>query len=747
MYRAVIEHPEWIPLDWQKRLDLRAGQDKGRIYRVYPVGHPPRPIPRLDRLDTAGLVAALDSPNGWQRDTAQQMLLGRKDSAAVAPLERLTVNCQRPLGRLHALCTLDGLNALTPVLLRRALADPHPGVRRHAIRLCERQLAKSPELGAELVKLVSDADPQVRMQLAYTLGEWADARAGDVLGRLALENAGDRFLTAAVMSSVHRQNLDRVLLAVLKGSAKTPPPAALVESLLRMANAVGDKRAMVTLLTAVSTAEKGRYASWQFAALAGLLDALDERNTPLARLREEGDEEVRAALKQLAGLFDAARAVLADSRSAESDKLLAIRLLGRGLDGQEKDRGVLADLLSPQTPGGLQTAAIAALGRLRAGQVPTLLLRGWKGYAPAQRNQVLDVLFARAEWLKAVLAALENKQITPAEINAVRRQRLLTHRSADVRRRAAELFADAVNPDRQKVIEANQSVLALKGDARRGTELFGKHCATCHQLGGVGNAVGPDLASLGDKSSQALLLAILDPNRAVEDRYVGYTATTKGGRVFSGVLVSETGNSITLVGADGKANVILRGDLEELSSTGKSAMPEGLEKELKPQDLADVIAHVGTVGPQPRRKTFEGNRPELVRPAGDGSLLLSAANGEIYGSTLIREKKYGNLGYWSSQDDHAVWSVEVTRAGKYAVWLDWACDESSAGKMFLLQAGLNQMTGKVDSTGSWDNYRQAKVGEIVLPAGRQRLTFRSAKRIFTPLIDLKSIQLLPLPKE
>ena len=77
MYRAVIEHPEWIPDDWEKRLDLRAGSEQGRIYRVYPVDRKPRPIPRLDRLDEAGLVAALDSPSGWQRDTAQRLLLHR----------------------------------------------------------------------------------------------------------------------------------------------------------------------------------------------------------------------------------------------------------------------------------------------------------------------------------------------------------------------------------------------------------------------------------------------------------------------------------------------------------------------------------------------------------------------------------------------------------------------------------------------------------------------------------------------
>jgi putative membrane-bound dehydrogenase-like protein len=744
MYRAVIEHPEWIPADWQKRLDLRAGQDKGRIYRVYPVGAKLRKTPRLDRLDTTGLVAALDSPNGWQRDTAQQMLLWRKDSAAVPLLEKLTTDCQRPLGRLHALCTLDGLGALSPALLKRALNDAHPGVRRHAVRLCEGRLAKTHELGDELVKRVGDDDVHVRMQLAYTLGEWDDARAGEALGQLALRDAGDRYVTAAVMSSVNRKNLDRVLLAVMKGSGKTPPPASLVESLLRLANALGDSKAMVTLLKTISTPEKGGYAPWQFATLAGLLDALDERNTPLLQLRKDAGEELREALKQVSRLFAAARAVMADERAAQDDKLRAIRLLGRGLDRQQEDMTRLAELLVPQTPEELQAAAIAALGRLRSPRVPELLLGGWKAFVPAQRQQVLTVLASREAWLSTLLEAIENKQIAPAEIDAIRRQRLLEHRSAQVRRRATKLFADSINTDRQKVIDAYQSVLTLNGDVKNGAEVFRKSCAACHQLGGVGNAVGPDLASIGDKSPPALLIAILDPNRAVEARYVGYTATTKGGRTFTGVLAAETGNSITLVGSDGKKNVILRGDLDELSSSGKSAMPEGLEKEIKPQDLADLIAHIRSQGPQPKRKEFAGNKPELVRPTVDGSLLLSAANCEIYGPTVVLEKQYGNLGYWSSTDDRAVWTVEVAKPGRYAVWLDWACPPDTAGKKFLLQAGVNQMTGTVKSTGSWDTYRQAKVGEIVLAAGRQQMTFRSAARIFHPLIDLKSVKLVPV---
>ncbi|HXG47234.1 MAG TPA: PVC-type heme-binding CxxCH protein, partial [Methylomirabilota bacterium] len=75
MYRLVLEHPEWIPDPIEPRLDLRAGADMGRIYRVFPTGAALRRPPRLDRMNAAELAAALDSGNGWQRDTAQRLLV------------------------------------------------------------------------------------------------------------------------------------------------------------------------------------------------------------------------------------------------------------------------------------------------------------------------------------------------------------------------------------------------------------------------------------------------------------------------------------------------------------------------------------------------------------------------------------------------------------------------------------------------------------------------------------------------
>jgi putative membrane-bound dehydrogenase-like protein len=744
MYRAVIEHPEWIPRDVQKRLDLRAGHDKGRIYRVYPVGTKPREIPRLDRLETAGLVVALDSPSGWQRDMVQQMLLWREDPSAVGPLEKLAAECPRPQARLGALCTLDGLHVLTAPVLRRALADPHPGVRRHAVRLCESLLGKHPELGEDLLKRVEDRDAQVQLQMAYTLGEWADPRAGKALGALATRYGGDRYFLAAALSSVNKANLDAVLLAAL---ASGKPPANLVESLLRLANALGQTRATTTLLWAVGKPEAGRYATWQFTTLASLLDSLDQRNASLEDLHHAGDADLRGAVAGLAALFAAARTTTADHTAPLSDRASALRLLGRGVDHRTEDVKALQDLLVPQSPDELQSAAIAALGRLRGPEVPAALVRGWRGFGPGLRGQALEVLLRRPEWMSALLDALERKQVPPAEIDAPRRQRLLDSRDPGMRGRAAKLFAGAVDADRQKVIDAYAVVASLKGDPARGKAVFGKSCASCHRLAREGNEVGPDLAALGGRPADYLLTNILDPNRAVEARYVNYVADLKNGLTLTGVLAAESGTSITLLGPDGKPQVVLRKDLESLTSTGKSAMPEGLEKDVRPQDMADLLAYLKAAAPKPQRKLFEGNTPEVVRPAADGALRLPAKFAAIYGKTLVFEPRYANLGFWGSDDDHAAWTVRVARPGRYAVWLDWACEADNAGNTFLVEAGEKSLTAKVESTGSWDMYRQARVGEVSLEAGEHQVVVRPAAKVRGYLFDLRSIRLVPVAEK
>ncbi|HEV8292957.1 MAG TPA: PVC-type heme-binding CxxCH protein, partial [Tepidisphaeraceae bacterium] len=557
MYRYVIEHPEWIPVGTKAKLNLRLGDDMGRIYRVYPVGANPRPIPRLNQLDTAGLVVALDSPSGWQRDTAQRLLLDQKDAKAIPLLREMALKDPRPLARLHALCTLDGLDAADSSILLAALADVHPGIRRHAVRIAESQFNKSPELASAAAKLVDDPDAQVRLQLACSLGAWDSPDAGVPLGKLAVKDANEKFALAAIFSSVTSKNLDSLASTVMSAS-NGMPPQSLLEPLIHMASAFGNKRLIGEFLVKVTELRGDQKDETQtFIAFASFLDSLDANNISLATLSQDagplnGDNKTIKGLLQSDIIFNAARARVTEITASVAQRTAAVRLLGRAPDKRAEDIKLLASLLVPQTPVELQSAAIPTLARLKQDDVPAILLGRWKNLSLNLRSQAADVLLARNEWIDPLLEALEGGKILPADIDAARRQRLLQHRNKDIRAKAERIFADAINPDRQKVLDAYAAAMTLTGNPQHGGEVFTKTCSTCHKVGEIGQHVGPDLRSVGDKSPQSLLIAIIDPNRAVEARYTNFVAETKGGDVATGIITSETGTSITLISADAK---------------------------------------------------------------------------------------------------------------------------------------------------------------------------------------------------
>ena len=243
-----------------------------------------------------------------------------------------------------------------------------------------------------------------------------------------------------------------------------------------------------------------------------------------------------------------------------------------------------------------RTAVVAALGRIPQDRVATTLITGWKGYTPTLRSQALDVLLSREAWQRQLLRSIEKNELPASDVDAKHRQRLLAKQDERLRAEAAKLLAGAISPDRDKVLHDYGEAASLPGDRTRGKALFAKNCAVCHRLQEVGTAVGPDLGSLTNKSPQYLLTEILAPTKNVDPRYIEYLAVTKAGRTFTGILESETATSITLRGAEGKEQLLLRSELEELQSTGKSLMPEGLEKDLSKQDVADLIAYLKTSG-------------------------------------------------------------------------------------------------------------------------------------------------------
>jgi putative membrane-bound dehydrogenase-like protein len=744
MYRMIIEHPKWITADRLARINPRAGDNMGRIYRIVPEDKPARPWPNLAKMSPTELVDALDSPGGWQRDLVQFMLVDRGDKSVIPALTKMASDNSRPETRLQALCTLDGLGGLTSSLLETALHDKHPGVRRNAVRLCEGLLKSAPELGPKIAELIGDEDPQVRLQVACTLGEWDDPQSGDAIGRFALANQQEPYLFAAAMSSITKGNLARVAAKVAHSSKGSTPPPELYRNLMTMATAYGNDAVVEEFIGSMSPSAQGAYSAADLSAVAALLDGLDRQHVGIGQFATRLSGRGPALLQQLQHVADAARTTSADEHAPLDSRLAAVQILGRGLTQHDSaDVDALGELLSPQTPASLQEGIVAALGKLPQPQVANTLLGRWRGVSPALRSSILDVLLVRDEWTSALLDRIEKKEIRGGEVDVPRSQRLMALKNRALADRAKKIL-HSVDADRLAVIRKYQSALTLSADPKHGRERFEKTCTICHRLNSVGHSIGPDLVALTDKSPQALIVAILDPNRAVEQKYDVYSAVTTQGRQYTGILAAETGSSITLLQQEGKQTTLLRGELEMLASTGKSLMPEGLEKDVKPQDLADIMAYIGSTGPS--RKVFPGNQPALVTAQPDGTLSLDASNCEIYGNTLVLEKRRDEpvLAEWHSPNDSAAWTVDIQKPGLYTVSVMYSCHNESAGNSFQFDSPDKRITSRVEGTGkNWTTFFPVEIGKVPLKAGKQRFALRAADPLKGTLAKVASVLLIP----
>src|SRR5262249_48248146 len=202
MYGYLIEATEFMPPGIVKHLDVGAGFDKGRLYRIVPEGFRRPQPPRLGKARTGELVALLEHSNGWHRDTASRLLYQRQDGSAVAPLKRLFVESKSPVGRMRALYALDGLKLLDVETALRGLRDTDSRVREHALRLAE-QFESAPEIRAQFARMTDDPDLRVRYQLAFSLGAVRGDTPSQSIARLAGRDGADSWCRLALLSSVN----------------------------------------------------------------------------------------------------------------------------------------------------------------------------------------------------------------------------------------------------------------------------------------------------------------------------------------------------------------------------------------------------------------------------------------------------------------------------------------------------------------------------------------------------------------
>ena len=186
-------------------------------------------------------------------------------------------------------------------------------------------------------------------------------------------------------------------------------------------------------------------------------------------------------------------------------------------------------------------------------------------------------------------------QIGRGELDPARIALLKVHPNEVIAARVRKLFTSATNQARQMVIKNYQSALELTGDPGNGKVLFKKHCSACHRLENVGNQIGADLNGIRNRGLDAVLLNILDPNREVKPKYLTYVLVDLDGRSVTGMISDESANSITIRKPDGTSSTLLRSEIDLLKSTGLSFMPEGLEKQINKQQMADLLTYLNSL--------------------------------------------------------------------------------------------------------------------------------------------------------
>jgi putative heme-binding domain-containing protein len=200
------------------------------------------------------------------------------------------------------------------------------------------------------------------------------------------------------------------------------------------------------------------------------------------------------------------------------------------------------------------------------------------------------LLLLRKETTTALLQKMADGVISPAVVSIDQRLILLQNPDESIRTASSSLFGGTVSANRKEVVDQYAKALELPGDVTRGAAVFQKTCSKCHRINGVGHNVGPDISDTRARARDALLYDILDPNRRVDPQFTECIIVTMDGQLMNGLLIAESSESVTLRQPVGREQALSRSSIEELKSSTKSLMPEGIEKDVSIEQMADLLA-------------------------------------------------------------------------------------------------------------------------------------------------------------
>ncbi len=582
-YREVIETPLSLPEDIKKKLVLKS-RERGRIWHIAPEGHKAKPKRDFVTFKLPQLVEALGSDNVWEWETARRLLRELKVDAQTGVRELL--NSENPITRARAIEILAEFDWLKAEDIRKGSIDPIPGVRITTARYAPRVI-KGDQLVPVLIHLADDPSPLVRFQLTLSTLEMEGDR-NEFLSRLLVNSANEPFQNSAIQLALKEDISTLLLNQLTKLKERKATPTNSEMQLVRLFGMqLVNKRNPSNLKEVLTSIFEYHLLAESF--VEGLIEGSSKSAQPVNTWWTKPTSEQNLILGSVDTLLR--KEEKAYTTATTQQKVTTLKRFS--LWSFENVKGHLADSLDLRHPPEVSLAGLRTLGSFADPQASEIILKGLSSFGPNLKREAIEILTDRPARILQMLDAIEAKKFSASQLDPLKVKFLLAHPNAEIRKKATTILGSLNTGDRQKVVQEYSEALKLKGDAANGKKIFATQCATCHRFDNVGHTVGPEFAAvLKTKTRAGILNDIFDPNKEVDSRYVVYQAVTLSGKTITGVLVVDAATSITLRRGEAAEDTIPREQLESLRATNVSLMPEGLEKQMTKQQLADLLEYL-----------------------------------------------------------------------------------------------------------------------------------------------------------
>jgi putative membrane-bound dehydrogenase-like protein len=544
-----------------------------------------------DREAVPQLQEHLSHASAQLRRVAAEALGRIGDSAAVPALLRAL---SKPTDRFldHSL-TFALIEIADPTSTRLGLSSASDQTRRAAMIALDQMHGGS--LDPRFVVAQLDSPTAIVEDTAW----WILLRHSRDWGALVAEN-----LRRQVASTTLTETERRVLVSRLAGLAHTPELAEWIAAELSRKGV--SLQTQILLLQAMDGAG-GRWADdrWIEVMLDLLSGTLDTTvvtqlvstlsRLPPIRIKDETSRNIETSLN--AQLRETGK----KEDLAGATRLVALSAISSETIGHVDDDlfGFLLSRIGPDQTLHLRTAAADVLSRCRLEKRQLLrLAAAMKNLAPSELNRVLDVFRdASDDDVGHRLVASLGGSSAVTTLNAFRLKRSLASFGPSVQEQTGPLFRRLELAQAEQLARALRiTELATSADHHRGLQVFRSNraaCATCHKAAHVGGTFGPHLKGIGERRSmQDLVESILFPSASIVQSYETHVVVTSDGRVASGVIQEDSPREVVISSAPDKTVRIARDAIAEIRRSDISSMPEGIDKTLTEQQLADLAAYL-----------------------------------------------------------------------------------------------------------------------------------------------------------